>query len=88
MSSAASVSGRKFIGTRAVAARYNVTTRSIERWMIVRAFPEPHCRIRGRRYWDEAELDKLDRSRVVEHAAAAKAKAAAAPGREDQTPAS
>jgi len=60
---------RKFIGTRAVGARYGVTTRSIERWVKAKVFPEPHCRINKRRYWDEAELEKLDRARVAEHAA-------------------
>jgi predicted DNA-binding transcriptional regulator AlpA len=50
--------------TRAVADRYGVSTRSVERWTADPKlnFPQP-LRINKRRYWSEAELDEFDRSR-------------------------
>lgn len=47
---------------RAVCARYEVVSRSIERWLerSELGFPQPTY-INKRRYWDAAELDAWDR---------------------------
>jgi hypothetical protein len=49
--------------TRAVATRYGVSTRSIERWTASPdlGFPRPLI-INGRKYWAEVELDDFDKS--------------------------
>src|SRR5262245_768044 len=53
--------GKKKLPTRAVAARYGVSTRSIERWELDRnlGFPKPQ-RIRKHKYWDEDTLEAWD----------------------------
>ena len=59
------VTGRKYIGKRGVAERYDVTTRTITRWIEAGVLPPPDLRIRDRGYWDEAGLDRHDRASVV-----------------------
>jgi hypothetical protein len=48
-----------------VAARYSVTTRSIDRWWKdpELAFPQP-IYINDRKYWSLADLEKWERERV------------------------
>jgi len=52
-----------------VAARYSVTTRSIDRWRKSPdlAFPQP-IYINDRKYWSLADLEKWERERVQAHA--------------------
>jgi hypothetical protein len=47
--------------TRTVAARYNVSTRTVDRWTADPrvGFPQP-SRIYHRKYWDEDDLDAFD----------------------------
>ncbi|WFU44200.1 DNA-binding protein [Bradyrhizobium sp. CB82] len=54
------------IPTRQVAARYNVTLRSIDRWIRdpELGFPKP-IQINTRNYFDEVELDDFDRQRAL-----------------------
>jgi hypothetical protein len=49
-----------------VAARYSVTTRSIDRWRKdpELAFPQPIF-IRDRKYWSLADLEKWERERTA-----------------------
>jgi hypothetical protein len=51
--------------TRRVAERYNVSTRSIERWANDPnlGFPQPLV-INKRKYWSEAELEQFDATRA------------------------
>ena len=51
--------------TRDVAARYSVTTRSIDRWRKNPdlAFPQP-IHINDRKYWSLADLEKWERERT------------------------
>jgi hypothetical protein len=56
---------RKRLTSRDVCARYNVCTRTIDRWVADPrlAFPKPLV-IRRRRYWDEDELDKFEATQI------------------------
>jgi predicted DNA-binding transcriptional regulator AlpA len=58
---------KKKLPTRAVMARYDVSDRTIDRWVAntLLGFPQP-IRINRRRYWDESALDAFDESRVGE----------------------
>jgi hypothetical protein len=60
--------------TTKVAARYNVSTRSIERWSADPSigFPAPTVVINGRKYWSVAELEAHDRKMVQAVAVGAK----------------
>jgi predicted DNA-binding transcriptional regulator AlpA len=51
--------------TSAVAQRYNVSSRTIERWTekASLSFPQPMI-VNSRKYWSERELDAWDSSRV------------------------
>jgi hypothetical protein len=62
------VTGRKFLGSRAVATRYGVTPRSIARWVRAQRFPQSDAVVCGRHYWIEASLDRHDRQCVTERA--------------------
>nr|WP_249145865.1 DNA-binding protein [Bradyrhizobium diazoefficiens] len=66
------------IPTRQVAARYNVTLRSIDRWTRDPAlgFPQP-IQINTRNYFDEQELNDFDRRRASARDLAASAGAVA-----------
>jgi hypothetical protein len=64
------ISNRKFVGKRAVAVRYDVVTRTIDRWVKAKVLPPPDLTINHRPYWNEAKLDQHDRQSVVAHAAA------------------
>jgi predicted DNA-binding transcriptional regulator AlpA len=61
--------GRK-LGTRAVAERFGVSTRSVDRWTAdpALAFPQP-MHINGRKYWDEGEIVAWATARAGEVAA-------------------
>ncbi len=57
------------LGTSAVARFYNVTTRTIERWVAdpELGFPRP-LYVRSRKYWLMRELRAFDHARVNENA--------------------
>jgi predicted DNA-binding transcriptional regulator AlpA len=52
---------KRKLPTRAVMARYDVSDRTIDRWVADPSlgFPKP-IRIKRRRYWDEDALDEFD----------------------------
>jgi hypothetical protein len=70
MARPAEIAGRKFISKREVAVRYDVTTRSIDRWVKAKLLPASDLVINHRHYWLEAGLDRHDRRSVAERAAA------------------
>jgi predicted DNA-binding transcriptional regulator AlpA len=55
----------KLVPTRKVAARYNSSTRTIERWEAdpTLDFPRP-LKIKRRKFWREADLDRFDKGRA------------------------
>jgi hypothetical protein len=53
----------KLLPTRAVMRRYDIVDRTVARWIEAGILPEP-IRIRGRKYWPESALVKLERSSV------------------------
>ena len=63
---------RRFVSTSMVAKRYGVHMRSIARWVARGVIPPPAFNINNRHYWNQAELDRHDRQRVAERAAATK----------------
>jgi hypothetical protein len=66
-----STSPRRLLDRRAVGARYgNRHSRTVKRWVDAGMLPKPATVIAGREYWDEDQLDRHDRARVAERAAA------------------
>jgi hypothetical protein len=60
-----------FLSTRAVGQRYGGKhPRTVKRWSDRGVIPPPDQTIQNRHYWDEAALDRHDRQRVAERAAA------------------
>jgi predicted DNA-binding transcriptional regulator AlpA len=55
------------LAVRAVCARYGIAERTTDRWVETGELPKP-VYIRGRRYWDEQELDQRDEARKTEAA--------------------
>jgi predicted site-specific integrase-resolvase len=55
--------GRKLI-CRDLCDRYRVVPRTIDRWVDAGIMPVP-MRINKVRYWDEAEIEQLERERMV-----------------------
>lgn len=51
--------------TSKVCARYNISDRTVDRWLMRPElnFPQP-IRISGRRYWREAEITAWERTRA------------------------
>jgi hypothetical protein len=66
----------RLVGVRAVCDRYNISLRSIDRWLARKIIPPPDRVINTRRYWLLSSLDAADRQHVA-NAAAAKGVAAA-----------
>ncbi len=64
-----SASDRRFFPKRAVARRYGVTTRTVDRWKKQNVIPPPDLTINNRHYWYEAALDRHDRQLVAARAA-------------------
>lgn len=56
--------------TRALCARYGVTTRTIDRWVETGVLPQPF-RINRVRYWHESDVEELDKSRATAAASSA-----------------
>ena len=62
------LTGRKFAPKTAVATRYTVSTKTVDRWVKRGILPPPALAINNRKYWDEAALDERDRGRAAEQA--------------------
>ena len=58
----------KYLPAGAVADRYGVSDRTIDRWVEASVLPKP-VYINGRRYWDADELGQRDEARKAEAAA-------------------
>jgi predicted DNA-binding transcriptional regulator AlpA len=54
---------KRLRGVRFLCERYGRAYRTIDRWIESGDIPKP-LRIRGLRYWDEAELDAFDAARA------------------------
>jgi hypothetical protein len=66
------VAGRKYLGKPRLSIRYDITTRTVDRWVKAKVLPPPDLVVNNRPYWDEERLDRHDRRMVAEHAAAGK----------------
>ena len=66
-----SASDRRFFPKRAVARRYGVTTRTVDRWKKQNVIPQPDLTINNRHFWCEDELDRHDRQLVAARGASA-----------------
>jgi hypothetical protein len=55
---------RKKLPSRALCERYGVVPQTIDRWLRTGILPQP-MRINKVRYWDLAELEEFDRSRMA-----------------------
>lgn len=56
--------------TRALCERYSVVDRTIDRWVETGVLPKPVI-INRRRYFDEAEIEQLERERMASREAVA-----------------
>ena len=64
------ITGRKFISKRAVAVRYGIVPRTVDRWTKAGFLPPSDMVVNHRHYWDEEGLEQHDRERT-KHAATA-----------------
>jgi DNA-binding transcriptional MerR regulator len=53
--------------SRVLQQRYGVVDRTIDRWVNAGILPKP-MRINRIRYWDEADIEKLERDRMASQA--------------------
>ena len=53
----------RLLPTRAIMRRYDIVDRTVTRWIEAGVLPEP-IRIRGRKFWPESALEKLERNSV------------------------
>jgi predicted site-specific integrase-resolvase len=58
----------KLLPTRSLCARYDVASRTVDRWIQAGILPPPVV-INHRRYWRESELEENERSRIRPSAA-------------------
>ena len=54
-----------------VRSRYNVTSRTVERWLVAKLLPPPTLRIGDRRYWSRRTLEAFERERIGKSSTAA-----------------
>ena len=54
--------GKRLLPTSGVCARYDRSSRTIDRWVSEGVIPPPRY-IRGLKYWIEEELDRCDEAR-------------------------
>jgi predicted DNA-binding transcriptional regulator AlpA len=57
-------SNERLLPVRELRKRYNVSTRTLDRWLDDRILPEP-VRIRQNRYWRLSDLETLERRRIA-----------------------
>jgi DNA-binding transcriptional MerR regulator len=62
----------KKLPARALCERYSVSDRTLDRWTEAGVLPPPMY-IRGRRYWDLEQLERLERERMAKAVAAMEA---------------
>jgi hypothetical protein len=55
---------KRLLPIRALRARYDVCTKTIDRWIAAGTLTAP-VRIHGRRYWHEEDLEKLERASLA-----------------------
>jgi predicted DNA-binding transcriptional regulator AlpA len=60
---------QSWLPKRKVAARYNASPRTIERWVKAGRFPKPTRLPNGRDYWTDAEIEAHERNLVGGEAA-------------------
>jgi DNA-binding transcriptional MerR regulator len=51
----------RLVSARAVADRYGISLRSVDRWLSKKVIPPPDRVINNRRYWYLASLERADR---------------------------
>ena len=56
----------RLVGARAVAQRYNIALRTIDRWLARAIIPPPDRVINNRRYWLLASLEEADRKHTLD----------------------
>ena len=56
----------RMLPTRLVCDRYNITDRTVDRWVETGILPAP-VRINGLRYWHEHELEQRERQLQRDH---------------------
>jgi hypothetical protein len=59
----------RLVGARAVAVRYSIALRTVDRWLSKKVIPPPDRIINGRRYWLVSNLDEADRAHTANAAA-------------------
>ncbi len=64
-----SPSATRLVPARAVASRYGISLRSVDRWLAKEVLPAPDRIVNGRRYWLLASLERADRAHTVNAAA-------------------
>jgi hypothetical protein len=65
------IAGRKYLGKRAVGARYGGRSdRTVDRWVATGVLPPPDLYMNNRPLWADETLDQHDRQAVAARAAA------------------
>jgi DNA-binding transcriptional MerR regulator len=59
---------------RALCERYQISDRTLDRWTEAGVLPPPMY-IRGRRYWDQEQIEQLERERMAKAVAGREAAA-------------
>ena len=54
----------KWLPAKGVCNRYDISERTIDRWVETQILPTP-VYIRGRRYWSSEQLDERDEARLT-----------------------
>ena len=54
---------KKMLPTRALCQRFGIVDRTVDRWVAAGVLPLPTW-LNGRRYWPEAEIEKVERAAV------------------------
>ena len=54
----------KWLPAKGVCNRYDISERTIDRWVETQILPTP-VDIRGRRYWSSEQLDQRDEARLA-----------------------
>jgi predicted DNA-binding transcriptional regulator AlpA len=63
----------RMLPTRSVCERYNISDRTVDRWLQNGILPSP-VRINGLRYWRQHELEQREREFPYDHASHGKAR--------------
>jgi DNA-binding transcriptional MerR regulator len=60
---------KRFVTARALCQRYNIVTKTVDRWVTAGILPQPTY-INNIRYWDAEQIERCDLQRESEGAAA------------------